>query len=120
MVIGPPWSSNCLNLICPVFVDQNTGAEAQLAALKRKYGESSEAATRATSLRCLRTGSKGETVEKLQRFLEISVDGDFGPMTRKALVLKQQRATPKGTATGIYTRFDDETYELSLLNAESN
>ena len=37
-------------------------------------------------MKLLKQGSKGPEVVKLQKLLKITPDGDFGPMTHKAVV----------------------------------
>ncbi|SDF48365.1 Trypsin-like peptidase domain-containing protein [Limimaricola pyoseonensis] len=53
-------------------------------------------------LRRLAHGSQGEAVRSLQSALGTTVDGDFGPGTKKALV-EREAAVTGGSATGIYS-----------------
>lgn len=60
------------------------------------------AATGANALRCLRHGSQGDQVQRLQKQLGVATDGRFGAATRKALALLQMERL--GYASGSWTR----------------
>ena len=86
----------------------------------RNYGErfdlllttGHEAATLAAGhdAPCLRHGSQGDRVRHLQGLLGVTVDGDFGPATRKALADRQNAEL--GHATGAWSPMAAE--ELNL------
>ncbi len=60
--------------------------------LSMAAGDEAPSAAPAADFEVVRRGSKGAWVEKLQRALGISVDGDFGPGTERALKAFQASA----------------------------
>lgn len=79
-----------------------TGTEAMKAASARSQGRARELTSR-MSLRRLRFGSAGPTVERLQKSLGLNnVDGDMGPNTCRAVYVKQ-KGLWGGDSDGIYS-----------------
>jgi len=68
------------------------------------------------SLRCLRHGSKGDRVARLQKALGIeSSDGEFGPATKKRLGDRQK--SELGWSTGLYSYDMDGNLQKPVLVA---
>jgi peptidoglycan hydrolase-like protein with peptidoglycan-binding domain len=83
----------------------------------RAVAATSSATTRYTPFKgvVLRQGSRGTAVLALQRGLRVSADGDFGPITRAALVSfqRQQRLALTGVAVRVvWDRLEKRDYPL--------
>jgi len=93
-----------------------TGQDAALAATLRASGEIADTTKAEAALMRLRFGSHGSAVAKLQQKLGLELDSSqlIGPVTRAALIAKQQQAL--GWADGIFSPEMDEELGLGLLS----
>lgn len=93
-----------------------TGQDAALASTLRVSGDIDDMAKVQAALTRLRFGSKGTAVAKLQEKLGLEPDPTeiLGPVTRAALVAKQQRVL--GWADGIYSPEMDDALGFGLMS----
>ena len=94
-----------------------TGAEAAIAASMRVSGTVGDPADVRQRLGRLRVGSQGESVRKLQRALDQSDDGDFGPLTKEALAKAQKSVAPLGKADGIFSPKMDPLFGTDIFTS---
>ena len=70
----------------PVYAgEENTPLLSKGGVVAESAPASKPAAKKAVAFKPLKNGSKGESVKKVQKFLGLKADGDFGPGTEKAV-----------------------------------